>query len=90
MSEVYAVRASHGEYSDRDEWIVAVYADHEKARSHVLRATEWIRAENAIPRGQRDWTKPNPFDPRGFADEYWCSTVEMRDEVPVDAATRAR
>ena len=47
-TELYLVMASSGEYSDRVEWPVAVYAERIAAERHVLAAsTRWKEIEAA-------------------------------------------
>lgn len=40
---VYVVMGSAGEYSDRTEWAVVAYLDEERAKQHVVAATDRLR-----------------------------------------------
>lgn len=55
---VYVVMGSTGEYSDRNEWGVAVYSDENLAKEHVQRATKVaneIKVHN--DRAREEWEK---------------------------------
>lgn len=93
MGKVYVVRGSSGEWSERSEWIVAAYLDHEMAKRHVILATEEVRAHSAmvsaairkhgpLPLPEGAYPKFEKFYSPFDGDEFWCSTVELLDKVP--------
>lgn len=74
MKKIYVVMGTSGEYSDRDEWPVKAYIDEEKAKTHVVKASERAREIEIAGRGlqyaeQMKLTKTNEFDPD--MDDYY-------------------
>lgn len=54
MTTIYVVMGSHGEYSDRSEWMVAAYPDEQKAQEHVRSVEAALRAFIALEREERE------------------------------------
>ena len=82
---VYTVIGTTGEYSDRNEWPVISYLDEERAKDHVVRATEkateWkvIRKETYAdpPEGWSEYDHKMSMDYTGTA--YYYVTTEIAD-----------
>jgi hypothetical protein len=95
MTKLYVVMGENGEYSDREEWLVAAYLDEAKAKAHVMRAETALREFNSLSLDARfDLMRDNPgggyltpldrVHGLSMADShrYWLDTVELLDEVP--------
>jgi hypothetical protein len=83
--KVYIVQGSCGEYSDRREWSIKVYADQKRAEQHVLNAEKWSQ-EWYVTRPdyfERDLEKPeSPYDP--FFQHDYTGTRYWLDEVDAE------
>lgn len=70
MDKVYVVWGSTGEYSDHTEWHVKAFADEEKAKDLVLKAS--ARARELKAKYPEYWDIPdgsNEYDPK-FQSDY--------------------
>lgn len=62
---IYIVRASEGQYSDREEWLVAAYRSEADAKAHVMLADQEHRALLArsiatrVPSSRPGWERTN-------------------------------
>ena len=94
MMNVYLVMGAVGEYSDHEEWYVAVYIDHDLAKEHVRLATEAGNAIVAEAEAKRQpdqiWGTsgrvPTLYDPNFQWDysrfQYYCNTVPLLHTLP--------
>jgi hypothetical protein len=82
---VYTIFGSTGEYSDRNEWSVISYLDEERAKDHVVRASEkaneWeVVRKNKFTNPPEKW---NEYDPEMQMDytgtSYYYVTTEIAD-----------
>lgn len=91
--KLWLVQATCGEYSDRNEWPVAVYADAAAAQTHVQLATEfgktlWYRyGEDRYADAAKAAFKLNPYDPQFQGDdtgpaEYFVAEVPLLKTPP--------
>jgi hypothetical protein len=86
--KLYLVQATCGEYSDRCEWPVAVYADEAAAQTHVQLATEFGKVlwanwgEDRYTNEAAAAFKLNPFDPQ-FRGDYTGPAEYSVTEVPL-------
>lgn len=65
MTTLYVVMGSHGEYSDRSEWMVAAYLDEQKGQEHVRRVGDALRSFLAIEREGRERVAEEAGDSAG-------------------------
>lgn len=88
--QIYVVRATVGEYSERTEYCVAAYFAVEQAQIHVERATVRARELAQYADWGTDWTIPsgaNDYDPQMTTDaihvrdtlRYTCVAVPLFD-----------
>jgi hypothetical protein len=95
VTTVYIVMGSNGEYSDRDEWMVAAYLGEAKANEHAQAANVALSTFEALSSDERDelagdclseWINPldsvHGFCPRLCGQGYRVKTVDLLDEVP--------
>jgi hypothetical protein len=93
MAQMYVVMGRTGEYSDRTEWLVAVYDDRAQAETHVALAECWLREHQVsmnadhrlhVPYDAR--VKACPYDDAFRCDytgtAYYVLEVERRDTAP--------
>ncbi len=69
---VWAVMGTAGDYSDRYEWIVAIYSTEEQAKSHADYATKYVQDcpyENRYEEQHEKYMQSSPFD-ADFSDGY--------------------
>jgi hypothetical protein len=73
MTQIYIVRGTTGEYSDRSEWLVAAYTDEVTAQEHVILAQKRAN-EIKVAQDNTDYftefDKTNIYDPNGDIDNY--------------------
>lgn len=95
MTQIHVVIGSTGEYSDRDEWLVAAYPDLTLAEEHVGIASDRARELFAATKSDPDpWgarrSSVNVYDPNGRMDytgtSYWVAIVELRTALPQASA----
>ena len=85
--EIYVVFGSTGEYSDHTYWLIKAYSDEEKAKEHVVLATNefkarwsktlgWEGRQKVFPKG---WNKYDleAEQPDYTGNRYWYEGVEL-------------
>lgn len=85
--KIYIVYGSTGEYSDRNEWPVAAYADEALAQCHVAAATRWYQENDCFEKREGAWGC-NPFDPAMSIDytgtHWYLGGVDLLSELPTE------
>ena len=84
-TQLHVVIGRTGEYSDRDEWMVAAYADEALAQRHATLASDVARTFEGTDWDVRD-AATNQYDPHMRIDytgtSYYVCAVPMFDAVP--------
>ena len=92
---MFLITGMTGEYSDRNEWPVAVYSDRAQAETHVLLASAWLRerglydddgVRRTVAYHKRQVAAMNPYDTSCACDytgtRYGISEVTYREMAP--------